>query len=57
MFREFLSENFVGDLEYHPPRRALSHSRYDCSLLLGLSPSEIKFTVIPLVSLSAASLS
>jgi hypothetical protein len=48
--REFFSENFAGDLEYHPRRAALH-------LILGMitlcdwvfSPSETRFTVIPLV--------
>jgi hypothetical protein len=53
--RQFLSENFAGDLEYHPRRAAIY-------LLLGaasacfwyFSPATSKFTVTPLVFLLGA---
>jgi hypothetical protein len=53
--REFLSENFAGDLEYHPRRAAIY-------LLLGaasacfwfFSPAPSKFTVAPLVFILGA---
>jgi hypothetical protein len=49
-FREFLLENFAGDLEYHPRRAAIY-----LVLAVGafcfwfFSPSETKFTTVPLV--------
>jgi hypothetical protein len=54
-FREFLVENFAGDLEYHPRRAAIY-------LLLGaasacfwyFSPSPAKLTITPLVFLLGA---
>ncbi len=48
--REFLLENFAGDLEYHPRRALLYLSLATAVLCLWIfSPSETKFTAIPLV--------
>jgi hypothetical protein len=48
--REFLLENFAGDMEYHPRRSmlylALAAAAFCCWLF---SPSEAKFTATPLV--------
>src|SRR6266480_5616242 len=47
---EFLLENFAGDLEYHPRRALLYLSLATAVLCLWIfSPSETKFTAIPLV--------
>lgn len=49
--REFFLENFAGDLEYHPRRAALYLSLAIAALCFWVfSPSETKFTAIPLVS-------
>ena len=48
--REFLLENFAGDLEYHPRRALLYLSLATAALCFWVfSPSETKFTAIPLV--------
>jgi hypothetical protein len=48
--REFLLENFAGDLEYHPRRAVLYLSLATAALCFWVfSPSETKFTAIPLV--------
>jgi len=48
--REFLWENFAGDLEYHPRRAVLYLGLGVAALCYWMfSPSEIKFTAIPLV--------
>jgi len=48
--REFLLENFAGDLEYHPRRALLYLSLATAVLCFWIfSPSETKFTAIPLV--------
>jgi len=48
--REFLLENFAGDLEYHPRRAALYVSLGAAALCFWIfSPPETKFTTLPLV--------
>lgn len=48
--RQFVAENFAGDLEYHPRRAAIYLLLGAASLLFWwLSPPGAKFTVIPLV--------
>jgi hypothetical protein len=48
--REFFWENFAGDLEYHPSRAVLYLSLAAAALCSWIfSPSETKFTAIPLV--------
>ncbi len=48
--REFFLENFAGDLEYHPRRAVLYLSLATAALCFWIfSPSETKFTAIPLV--------
>jgi hypothetical protein len=48
--REFLLENIAGDLEYHPGRAVLYLSLATAALCFWIfSPSETKFTAIPLV--------
>jgi len=48
--REFLFENFAGDLEYHP-RRAMIYLGLALAALCFwiFSPDEAKFTIVPLV--------
>lgn len=48
--RQFVAENFAGDLEYHPRRAAIYLLLGAASLLFWwLSPPSAKFTVVPLV--------
>jgi hypothetical protein len=48
--REFFLENFAGDLEYHPRRAVLYLSLATAAFCFWFfSPSEVKFTAIPLV--------
>ena len=48
--RDFLLENIAGDLEYHPRRAVLYLSLATAALCFWIfSPSETKFTAIPLV--------
>jgi hypothetical protein len=48
--RQFISENFAGDLEYHPRRAAIYLLLGAASLTFWyFSPGDAKFTMIPLV--------
>lgn len=48
--REFLLENFAGDLEYHPRRAVLYFGLAAAALCFWIfSPPESKFSVVPLV--------
>ena len=48
--REFLLENFAGDLEYHPRRAVLYFALGSAALCFWIfSPPETKFTEVPLV--------
>jgi uncharacterized membrane protein len=48
--REFLFENFAGDLEYNPRRAALYIALAVAAVALwALSPAGAKFTTVPLV--------
>jgi hypothetical protein len=48
--REFILENFAGDLEYHPRRAAIYFVlAIGAGGFWAFSPSEIRFTTVPLV--------